>query len=88
MSIRVIFKNLDRSSTLVEFIEKKSRELAEKLDPSSTIYYYIEKLSNGLKISLRLGEKGKYLEAKAISSNAYDGVGSALKKMTRQINHK
>lgn len=88
MSVQVVFKNLDRSPTLVEFIEKKSKELVERLDPSSTIYYYIEKLSNGLKISLRLADHGKFMEAKVVKSNAYDGVGSAVKKIKRQINHK
>lgn len=85
MSIHVVFKNCDRSSTLVEFIEKKSKELFERVNPSSTIYYYIEKLTNGLKISLRLTENGKYREAKVVRSNAYDGVGSAVKKIRKQI---
>lgn len=88
MSIQVVFKNVDHSPTLVEFIEKKSKELLDRLDPSSKLSYYVEKLSNGLKISLRLADHGKFLEARVVRSNAYDGVGSAVKKMRKQLNHK
>lgn len=88
MSIQVVFKNVDRSPTLVEFIEKKSKELMQRLDQSSTITYYVEKLANGLRISLRLADNGTFKQAQVVRSNAYDAVGGAVKKMKRQINHK
>ncbi len=85
MSIQVVFKNLDRSETLVEFIEKHSEKFLKLIDPNSNLTYYIEKLAHGLKVSLQLNEHGKHFQAQVVKSNAYDGIGGALKKMRRQV---
>ncbi|MFZ4714738.1 MAG: HPF/RaiA family ribosome-associated protein [Bacteriovoracaceae bacterium] len=85
MSIQVVFKNLDRSDSLVQFIEKQSAKIMKFVKPSARITYYIEKLSNGLKVSLQLDEYGKHFEAQAINSNAYAGIDGALKRMNRQL---
>ncbi len=87
MSIQVIFRNVDRSPTLVSFIEKKTQRLYDLVKPNSNLYCYIEKLAHGLKISLSLDQNGRHYQAAAIRSNAYDGVGSVVRKVKRQLDH-
>ena len=85
MTVKVVFKNLDRSNSLVEYIEKKSQTLFKFLNPTANITYYVEKFAHGLKVMLAVDEKGKHFQAVAIKSNVYDGVGGVNKRITRQL---
>lgn len=85
MSINIVFKNLDRSGSLVEFIESQTNKIKTFLDPNDRLTYYVEKLSNGLKVSLQLDHYGKHFQAAAVKSNAYDGTMNVVKKVRRQL---
>lgn len=88
MTVKVVFKNLDRSNALVDFIEKKSEGLMRFLNPSAHITYYVEKLAHGLKVMLSVDEQGCHYQAATVKSNAYDGIGGVNKRLSRQLSDK
>lgn len=85
MSVNIAFHNVDNSSVLDGFINKKSLKLSKFLDEKANIDWVIEKDSHNFIPKINIKSHNKNFSISAKSPNAFDAVKIAFDKAKRVI---